>query len=296
MAEFQQTEPRMTSSGAEFIPPTIEKLIADLGPLPPTAQILARLQALLSDTNSDLNDISALLRLDAAMTTRLIKISNSTWFNRGQPCHTLDEAVNRIGFREVFQVVSIAASSSLVAQPQAAYGKGAISIWRESVACALAGELLADKLGDDTAVAFMNGLLHAIGRQALNRHAAAAGRAFTDGGFPLDYSGAEFALYGFTQAEVGAQMLDKWKFAAENVEPVRRQYEPQETPDPFDRQAVILYCARLLGLTACNGQEVAVPETEEEILSILRLSRGDVLAMRERLEGKLKRAEQIVRI
>lgn len=286
----------MTTPGAEFIPPTIERLIADLGPLPPTAQILARLQGLLTDPNSDLTDISALLRLDAAMTTRLIKISNSTWFNRGQPCHTLEEAVNRIGFREVFQVVSIAASSSLVAQPQVAYGKGAISIWRESVACALAGELLADKLGDDTAVAFINGLLHAIGRQALNRNATASGKTFADEGFPLDFSGAEFALYGFTQAEVGAQMLDKWKFAAENVEPVRRQYAPQETPDPFDRQAVILYSARLLGLTVCNGQEPAVPDTEEEALSILRFARPDVLDLRERLETKLKRAEQIVRI
>src|SRR5690606_30781391 len=105
--------------------PTPEQLVAALGPLPPTAQVLARLQGLLANPNSDLDDVAALLRLDAPMTTRVIKISNSAWYSRGSPCQTIGEAVNRIGFREVFQVVSIAASSALVAQPLAAYGRGA---------------------------------------------------------------------------------------------------------------------------------------------------------------------------
>jgi HD-like signal output (HDOD) protein len=146
--------------------------------------VLARLQSLLANPNSDLGDVATLLRLDAAMTTRVIKISNSTWYGRGQPCHTIEEAVNRIGFREVFQVVSIAASSAVVAQPLAAYGRGAIRTWRESVACALAGELLAESLGEDTAASFMNGLLHAIGRQAFNRYASLAGKSLADAGFP----------------------------------------------------------------------------------------------------------------
>jgi len=286
----------MSSPGASPNIPTPEKLVAELGALPPTAQILARLQGLLADPNSDLGDVSALLRLDAAMTTRLIKISNSIWYNRGQPCHTIDESVNRIGFREVFQVVSIAASSALVAQPLTAYGRGAISIWRESVACALAGELLAEQLGDDTAASFMNGLLHAIGRQAINRNLTAAGKTLLDQRFPLDFSGAEFALLGFTQAEVGAFMLKKWSFTNENIEPVRRQYEPLEAAEPYDRLAAILYAARLLGTAVCSGQAVPEYDGEVDILGSLRLTRDEVLAELPKLDLKLSRAEQIVRI
>jgi len=286
----------MPDPGASAKIPTPELLVAALGALPPTAQVLARLQRLLADPNSDLGDVSALLRLDAAMTTRLIKISNSPWYNRGQPCHTIEESVNRIGFREVYQVVSIAASSSLVAQPLAAYGLGAISIWRESVACALAGELLAEDLGDDTAASFMNGLLHAIGRQAINRYLTANGKTLTDGLFPLDFSGAEFALFGFTQADVGAFMLKKWSFTAENIEPVRRQYEPLEAAEPYDRLAAILYAARLLATAICSGQAVPEYSGEEEILGSLRLTRDSVLGDLPKLELKLSRAEQIVRI
>ena len=286
----------MSSPGASQNFSTPELLVAGLGVLPPTAQILARLQGLLADPNSDLGDVSALLRLDAAMMTRVIKISNSTWYNRGLPCHTIEEAVNRIGFREVFQVVSIAVSSALVAQPLAAYGRGAISIWRESVACALAGELIAGSLGEDTSASFMNGLLHAIGRQAVNRYAVSAGKTLTDGGFPRDYSGAEFVLLGYTQADAGACMLKKWNFTAENIQPVRYQYEPLEAAEPHDRLALILYAARLLSTAVCSGQAVPEVPGEDDILDHLRLSRDDIFAQQTSLEAKLARAEQIVRI
>ncbi len=286
----------MSSPGASPNFPTPELLVAGLGALPPAAQILARLQALLADTNSNLDDVSALLRLDAAMTTRIIKISNSTWYNRGQPCHTIEESVNRIGFREVFQVVSIAVSSALVAQPLTAYGRGAISIWRESVACALAGELIAENLGEDTSASFMNGLLHAIGRQAINRYAVAAGKTLADGGFPRDYSGAEFVLLGYTQADAGACMLQQWNFTAENIQPVRFQYEPLEAPEPHDKLAAILYTARLLSTAVCSGQAVPEISGEEDILAVARMTRADILAQQTSLEAKLARAEKIVRI
>ena len=285
----------MSSLGASasFTP---DQLVAALGALPPTAQVLARLQGLLANVNSDLDDVAKLLTLDAAMTTRVIKISNSTWFSRGQPCHTIDEAVNRIGFREVFQVVSIAASSSLVAQPLTAYGRGAIATWRESVVCAFAGELVAECLSEDIAASFMNGLLHGIGRQAFNKYAASAGKTFADENFPLDFSGAEFAMLGFTQADAGACMLKKWSFPKENIETVRRQYEPLEAPEPYDRMAVILYAARLLRTAICTGETVPESPEEAEILDVIRLTRDDVFSHQQSVLGKLTRAEQIARI
>jgi HD-like signal output (HDOD) protein len=275
---------------------TPEQLVAALGPLPPTAQVLARLQSLLANPNSDLGDIATLLRLDAGMTTRIIKISNSTWYSRGSPCHTIEESVNRIGFREVFQVVSIAVSSALVAQPLAAYGRDAVATWRESVSCAFAGELIAECLGEDTAASFMNGLLHAIGRQAFNRYASAAGRNFADEGFPVEFSGGEFVMLGFTQADAGACMLKKWSFTAENIEPVRRQYDPLEAAEPYDRLAAILYAARLLRTAVCSSQPVPEVSGEEEILASLRLTRDDVFPHQQSLQLKLTRAEQIARI
>lgn len=269
-----------------------------MGQLPPIAQVLARLQRLLSDTNSGLNDVAELIRLDAAMTTRVIQISNSVWFHRGGGCRTIEEAVNRVGFREIYHLVSVTAAGSIVAQPLTAYGRDSHAMWRESMACAFAAELLAERLGEDTAVAYMTGLLHNIGRLAINKGLLASGHAVSplfDAGFPDDFSGAEFALFGFTQADVGALMLAQWSFSRENIEPIRRQYAPLDAEEPHDRMSAILYAARFLRTTICQGEPAVETEGVEEIFQYLRLSRGEVLAVLPALEQQVTRAVQITK-
>jgi len=91
-------------------------------------------------------------------------------------------------------------------------------------------------------------------------------------------------------------MLKKWNFTAENIQPVRYQYEPLEAPEPHDRLAVILYAARLLSTAVCSGQAVPEVAGEADVLAVARLTRDDIFAQQTSLETKLARAEQIVRI
>ena len=122
---------RVTLSDSDPSPnfSTPEKLVAAVGQLPAIAQVLARLQRLLSDTNSSLDDVTALIRLDAAMSTRVVQISNSAWYRRGAACQTIDEAVNRVGFREIYHLVSVVASRALIAQPLSVYSRDAVGTW-----------------------------------------------------------------------------------------------------------------------------------------------------------------------
>lgn len=267
--------------------------------LPPIAQVLARLQRLLSDPNSGLDDIAELIRLDAALTTRVIQISNSVWFGRGTPCRTIGDAVNRVGFREVYHLVAVVASGAIVAQPLAAYTRDATTMWHESISCAFAAEMLADRLAEDTAVAYTAGLLHSIGRLAINKFALAQGPAlkpFADEHFPRDHSSAEFLLLGFTQADVAACMLKKWDFAKTITEPIREQYEPLEAQEPHDRMAAILYGARMLRSVICHKQEFGESAEEDEVLNHLRMSREELLAFAPSLQTQLNRAHQMTKL
>jgi HD-like signal output (HDOD) protein len=275
---------------------TPERLVAAMGQLPAIAQVLARLQRLLSDTNSSLDDVTALIRLDAAMSTRVVQISNSAWFKRGSACQTIDEAVNRVGFREIFHLVSVVASRSMIAQPLTAYKRDAHATWRESLACAFAAELLATRLGEDTAVAYTSGLLHGIGRLAINKCLTTTGdvgRTLVDGGFPADFSDSELALFGFTQADVGALMLQKWTFAADNIEPVRHQYDPLAAEEPHDRMSAILYGARFLRSAVCQGEPPENIEGADAVFHSVRLERTDILELLPELEQQISRAVQI---
>ena len=278
---------------------TPESLIADLKPLSPVAHVLARLQRLLSDPNSGLDDISELIRLDAALSTRIINISNSVWYRRGLPCASISEAMNRVGFREAYKIVGAVASDALVLQPLAAYGRSALSTWRESVACAFASELLADRLGEDMPGAYMMGLLHIVGRLPINQYLhspASSTKTLADGGFPYDFSGAEFALLGFTQAKTGTALLTKLGFSPTVIQPIAHQYAPLDAPEPYDRMAAVLYAARWLA--AIFNRENASEEikADEEILSVVRLDFNEMLTYLPDLNTQVSRAMQLTKI
>ena len=278
---------------------TPERLVAELRPLLPLAHVLARLQNLLSNPNSGLDDIAELIRLDAAMATRIIQISNSVWYRRGLPCMSISEAINRVGFREIYKVVGVVASDSLVAQPLTAYGRTAVAAWRESVACAFAAELLAEQLGEDMAEAYMCGLLHLIGRLPINQFLQSPGapaRTLTEAGFPHEHSGAEFALLGFTQANVGTIMATKLGFPPTVCLPIFHQYAPQEAGEPHDRAAAMLYCARLLAALANEKLTEGDVVLDEEILGILRLSQEEVLAHLPELKTQIERAQLLAKV
>lgn len=288
------------SSSADFSAAvTAELLVADLKPLSPVAHVLARLQRLLSDPNSGLDDIAELIRLDAALTTRIIQISNSVWFRRGLPCTSIAEAMNRVGFREVYKIVGVVASDSLVSQPLVAYSRNALATWRESVACAFAAEILADRLGEDMPGAYMMGLLHVIGRLPINQYLQAGdakGRILTDEGFPHEHSGAEFALLGFTQANTGALMLTKLGFSPGIIQPISHQYAPLETPAAHDRMAAVLYGARLLGAAYTHKLTLENLHADEEILGLTRLTGEEVFSHLPDLNNQLSRALQLTKI
>jgi HD-like signal output (HDOD) protein len=277
---------------------TPERLVAAMGQLPPVARVLARLQQLLSDTNSSLSDVSGLIKLDPAMTTRVIQISNSVWFSRGDNCRTIDEAVNRIGFKEIYHLVSITAASALVNQPLPAYGRDEHTTWRESMSCAFAAELVAQLLGEDTAIAYMSGLLHSIGRIAINRalmRTGYRGGPLADEGFPGDFSVAELAMFGFTQAAPAALMLEQWNFSPEIVEPIRRQYDPLDAPEPHDRMSAVLYTARFLRTSFCVGEPAADLPGVDDVFQYIRLTREDVLGCQPALEKLVDRASQMLK-
>jgi HD-like signal output (HDOD) protein len=274
---------------------TIERLVTELRPLSPVTHVLARLQRMLTDPNSVLDDIAGLIRLDAALMTRVIQISNSPWFRRGLPCNTIAEAVNRIGFREVYRMVGVVVARSLVAQPLVAYGRDDVAAWRESVACAFAAEILAERLGEDMPAAYMCGLLHAIGRLPIDQYLRKAEepKLLTDESFPHDYSGAEYALLGFNQADVGAFMLGRWEFTPEVIRPILHQYVPQEAPEPHDRLAAVLYGARLLRTIFCENIPPEKVKVDEEIFAELRLDLPELLSHLPELTTQLSRALQM---
>ena len=277
--------------------PTAERLVGDLSYLSPAPRVLPRLQRLLADPNSSLFSIVELARLDASLTARMIRMSNSAWFGRGAACQTVEDAVNRVGFREVSRLVATAAAASIV-QPISLYGMDATAVWRETVACAFAAELLAARAGQDLAAAYTIGLLHTVGRTAINHYGIGVHKPgpLATTGFPAEYSAAEVAWLGYHQGTVAAYMLRKWEFTPAMIEPIRWQYDPLRAPVPYDMLAAVLYAARLLRSVICAGGAATPPRADPEILGRLQMTETELLGLLGALHEQLFKASQLTEL
>lgn len=234
-------------------PLTPDDIVREVRNLPSAPKVLPRLKELLTDGNSAMHEIVALIRLDPGIAARVLQVANSAYFSKGVRCFTVDEAVNRVGYVEVYELVSFAVASQVLVRPLDVYGIEADELWKLSVAGALAAELLAQRTRQDRDVAYTIGLLHCVGMVAIDEWALRAGRKLelTHTGFPREAVESERAVFGFTQAETGAALLRHWDFPTSMSEPVRWQYTPRASASQA-KMACLLSAAKWLRSAVCT--------------------------------------------
>ena len=224
---------------------TPDLVVRELQHLPSAPKILPLLKRLLSNGNSAMHEIVALIRLDPGIAARVLQTANSAYYSKGVRCFNVDEAVNRVGYDQIYELVTHAVASQVLVRPLKAYGLEPDELWRSSVACALAADLLAASVGEERDIAYTVGLLHCVGLLAvdewvLRNHPDCR---LINHGYPREACEHERALLGFTQAEAGASLLRHWDFPLAMSEPVRWQYFPRSTAG-HQRMACLLHAAK----------------------------------------------------
>jgi HD-like signal output (HDOD) protein len=236
-----------------------DQLVGQLRTLPPVPKVIMRLQPMLVDYNTSLEELAAVIRLERALAARILQVSNSAYMGLGSRARSIEEAIKRLGFREVRRLVTIVIGMQLLERPLPAYGLDAKELWRQAVACALAAEQIAGYIDEDPAAAYALGLLHSVGMVVVNAWSVMVSpkERLVTTGFPDDYTAAERALLGFTNADTGASLLRMWDFPPAVVEPVRAQYQPVLAAS-HPRLANLLMVARWLRTAVCTGKTPAV--------------------------------------
>jgi len=264
---------------------TPDDIVREVKHLPSAPKVLPRLKQLLTDGNSAMHEIVGLIRLDAGIAARVLQVGNSAYFSKGVRCLTVDEAVHRVGYDQIYELVSYAVASQVLVRPLAVYGIEADELWRMSVAGALATEALAGRTGEDCNVAYTIGLLHCVGMVAIDEWSLGNDRALrlAVAPYPREAIDAERAVFGFTQAEAGAALLRHWGFPATIAEPVRWQYAPQSSASQT-RMACLLATAKWLRNTAC-GAVLPLPDATQ--LLPLRLAPADLPAIADEVTAEL---------
>jgi HD-like signal output (HDOD) protein len=205
-------------------PIPIETLLEVVRSLPAAPRIFARVGKLLLNPNSDSAEVVRLLRMDAALTARIIKISNSVFYHPDRPTSTVEEAILRIGYDALYRLTGLAAAAEFTAHDLPTYGITGAQLRENSLLCALIAEELAPYAGCDPQHAYTAALLRSIGRVALDRLARSlVSRQAREGG-PKRIVEWEVSNIGLCNTDAAAFILTEWRFPATTIASIRDHY------------------------------------------------------------------------
>ncbi len=225
--------------------PSPQKLQQIAQQLPASPQVLAQLNELLVDVNSGLDEIADLLRRDTALAARIIRISNSVAYGSAGGIASIEEAVNRVGFSEVYRLTGLAAVTQMLDRNLPFYGFTAVQLRNNTLIVAFIMDALARAAGVDARVAYTSGLMRLVGKLILDHYAKSVSGLndhFSRSGLTglLEW---ENAVFGSNNAEVSAIVMVGWHFPVVITEPLRHHYFTQPPAGAHARMACLLNIA-----------------------------------------------------
>ena len=249
----------------------LNALLASQFNLPSIPKVVALLLSELDRDEPDLKKITQLISTDPALTTRLLQISNSGYFQLSKTINSVSESLAILGLAHVRSMAAAAASgASLKGVP----GLNLQQFWNYSLDVAKVSRSLAGVVRQNQQAAFTCGLIHAVGELAMQLGMPAEVAALNSEVPPLDLrrAQAEMLAFNYCYAQVGAGYARKWQFPQPIIDALEHQCEPFEK-NAYEPLAGVIHLAtwraraRQAGLTQ-RALAVTFPGEVGEVLEL----------------------------
>jgi putative nucleotidyltransferase with HDIG domain len=231
------------------MPITPQELIANLGDLPPLPQVASQVLRVSADPDANAEDLRKVIAMDQALTSQILKISNSAMFGMVREVTTLTQAIMTLGFSTIKSVVIASSAKNL-------YHRGTVGlqerlIWEHALVSAIAARAFAKSLRfPRVEEAFIGGLMHDIGKSVLGvkfpeRYGALLRTVYNEQGACLQL---ELDTFGFDHAMVGEALVSQWNLASSLQSAVRWHHDPLHAPLDHQELASIVALANHMAL------------------------------------------------
>lgn len=185
--------------------------------LPTLNSILAELFRVMDDRNSSFNQVFNVVKYDQAISSKIISIANSAYYNRGARIGNLERAMIVIGFEQIKNIVMCLACLKEILSQWKLTQRDLAHLWTHSFEVAYAARTLGDKtMAEEPGKAFTASILHDIGKVVFYTFGDRYRRMCEEarkGGVGIHI--LEKEAFGIDHQEVGYMISVKWRFPEE---------------------------------------------------------------------------------
>ncbi len=259
---------------------TLEQLVASVDDIPALPSVTVQVIKLTEDPDSTVEDINRVINQDQGLTAKVLRLANSAYYGFPRRIRTVTEATVLLGFQTIKSLALAASVSEVLSREMQGYALQAGELWRHSQAVAISCRMIAKAVKfRNQEEAYTAGLLHDIGKVILNQHLKEAYRevvqAIESNG--TSFPEAEESILGFTHAQVGSRIAEKWNLPEALVEAIACHHEPSAARiDPMLTAIVHLGDAVVMMMGIGLGVDGLDYSFETGALKTLGLSDKDV--------------------
>ncbi|MGH7213311.1 MAG: sensor domain-containing diguanylate cyclase [Tepidisphaeraceae bacterium] len=250
--------------------------------LPSLPAIAMQVLDLAQKTDVDIGEIARIISKDPALSSKILRTVNSSFYGRSQHVSTISHALVILGLQSVKTLVL---GFSLVTNLSKNKSKGFkhLHYWKHSIYAATASRVVAAKLNlVQQEESFLAALLMDIGMLVLDQ---VCGEQYGEIHQRIksheDLCAAERETLGMTHAEVGGLLAEQWKLPPLLSSPISFHHNPEQVKDPGLKKLaeLAMLAGRCADVFVDTEAAMAIVGVRQQCRDLLRMSEADCDAL-----------------
>ncbi len=229
--------------------------------LPSLPVVAAEVIELTSDPNISMKRIAQCVQKDQALAGKVLKTVNSSYYALASPCSSIERAMAFLGMNTVKSLVLGFSLVDMTGQ-SCSGGFNLMAHWRRAIVGAVSSRRVATLTESaDPDEAFMAALFQDVGALACHMALGDEYDAVIAGCDHADWPEAERAAFGFTHAQVGAELARKWKLPSAIRAAIRGHHKPDSAEREHQNLVRVVSLGSLVG--SVLAQETPIPTADQ---------------------------------
>lgn len=267
--------------------------IQRLESIPSPSFSLDRILELASDCESDIERLAEAIESDPAVTARVLRLANSTYFGVPGDVDTVVRAIIVVGYKNVLSLATCAALAPAFNGDDPVVDRNAL--WRHSCATAEAARVVAGHTDAEPSMAHVAGLLHDFGivvlSEVLGEAYAPLWKAIRGGSKSLGQ--LERDSFGLDHAAAAGVLFERWTLPEALSRAVVLHDRPEE--DPSGLATIVAVAAAVAARAGFLGPSEQGPRKEAhgDAMRLLGLAESDLEKIEEEFAERRDAVELI---
>lgn len=208
---------------------TMDEILQRVSHIPAFPATMVKLLQMMDDPDVKVSSMKEVIRTDEGLTVKLLRVANSAFYRGRREVKTIEDAIIVLGLRTVKSMVFSVTVSPVMTKELQGYDLEKEALWKQSQLSAMTAQLIAKKCKfKEVDLAYTAGLLKDVGKvildEFLKSHLEEVMAVVEEKS--VAFSEAETEVLGFSHAEVGSKVAERWNLPPEIVEVIRYHHDP----------------------------------------------------------------------